>query len=193
MSRFLRVIGSWSLSLSLVLAPAVVSKASANPTESRIPEQVTQIAGYPFPKQVAGLSRMGKTDYNNPGLGFSIGYAKQSEAWADIYVYDLGKDLTAASQAAEVKDQLRMALGDTAYAVSAGAYEDAKVIAKAETDVFAKAHLTITQKRKTRHSYVFITVRGKNFVKIRFTASTSENPDQLADRFIAEYTRLLGK
>ena len=57
---------------------------------------------------------------------------------------------------------------------------------------FAKAHVAITQKGKTRDSFVFVTIRRGNFVKIRLTTA-ADNPDQLANRFASEYARLLGR
>ena len=89
-------------------------------------------------------------------------------------------------------DQRDAALKDIDSTVSSGSYQNAALIAKTEAASFAKAHVAITQNSKTRDSYVFVTVRKGNFVKIRLTTA-ADNPDRLADRFASAYTRLLGK
>ena len=189
-SRLLRLLGSWSLSLGLFLGPAFVSEAIAEPTRSPIPAQITQIDGYPFPAKIAGLPRRQRTDYNEAGLGFSVRYEVPGETWADIFIYDLGEDLTSVDTRKAAADHREMALGDIQTAVTAGTYQEAKVIAKAETTPYAMAHLTIAQKGKTRDSYVFITVSKENFVKIRYTTSAPD-ADQMAGKFAMEYARLL--
>jgi len=192
MSRLLRLLGSWSLYLGLTLTSVYASGAAAEPTRNPIPAQVTHIEGYPFPAKIAGLARGHKTDYNEPGLGFSVHYGKPGESWADIYIYNSGENLAAADPRKASAEQREIALGDIKTAVSAGSYQNATLIEKTEAAPFAKAHLAITQNRKTRDSYVFITLRKNNFVKIRLTTSAG-NPDQLAGKFAAEYARLLKK
>lgn len=190
MSRLLRLLGSWSFYLGVVIAPACVSQAAADPTRSPIPAQVSQVDGYPFPPKVAGLLRGQKTDYNSPGLGFSVRYEVPGQTWADIFIYDLGQDLTSEDTRQLSADQREIALGDIKMAVSAGSYQEAKVIAKADTPLYAQAHLTITQRGVTRDSFVFVTVNRKNFVKIRYTTSAN-NADQMADQFATEYAHQL--
>ncbi|PVE25242.1 hypothetical protein DC522_06855 [Microvirga sp. KLBC 81] len=176
----------------MFLGLVFVSQALAEPMRSPIPAQVTQIDGYPFPAKIAGLPRRQRTDYNEAGLGFSVRYEVPGETWADIFIYDLSEDLTSAEAQQAAADQREIALSDIQTAVSAGSYQEAKVIAKSEAVPYAMAHLTITQKGKTRNSYVFITVSRKNFVKIRYTTS-APNADQMADKFAAEYARLLSQ
>ncbi|KLK89773.1 hypothetical protein AA309_29495 [Microvirga vignae] len=192
MSRLLRLSGSWSLSLGLVFGLVFVSQAIAEPTRSPIPAHVTQIEGYPFPGKIAELPRRQRTDYSEAGMGFSVRYEIPGETWADIFIYDPGEDLTSAEPHQAAADQREIALGDIRTAVSTGSYQEAKVIAKAETAPYALAHLTITQKGKTRDSYVFITVSKKNFVKIRYT-TTAPDADQMAAKFAMEYARLLSR
>lgn len=192
MSRLLRLLGSWRFCLGLVLVPACVSQAAADPARSPIPAQVTQIDGYPFPVKIAGLPRGQKTDYNSPGLGFSVRYEVPGETWADIFVYDLGQDLASEDARQLAVDQREIALGDIRTAVSAGSYQDAKLIAKADSAPYARAHLAITQRGVTRDSFVFVTVNRKNFVKIRYTSS-AKDAVQMADQFAAEYARQLGR
>ncbi|WP_445505131.1 hypothetical protein [Microvirga sp. G4-2] len=192
MSRHLRLLGSWSLSLGVLLGLVFVSQAVAEPTRSPIPAQVTQIDGYPFPTKIAGLPRRQRTDYNEAGMGFSVRYEVPGETWADIFIYDLNEDLTSVDARQAAADQREIALSDIQTAVSAGNYQEAKVITKAETAPYAMAHLTITQKGKTRDSYVFIVVSKKNFVKIRYTTSAPD-ADQIAGRFAVEYARLLSQ
>lgn len=192
MSRLLRLLGSWSLSLSVFFGLAFVSQAVAEPTRSPIPAHVTQIDGYPFPAKIAGLPRRQRTDYNEAGMGFSVRYEIPGETWADVFIYDLGEDLTSVEAHQAAADQREIALGDIQTAVSAGSYQEAKVIAKTETAPYATAHLRITQKGKTRNSYVFITVSKKSFVKIRYTTSAPD-ADQMAGKFAVEYARLLSQ
>ena len=192
MSRFLRLLGSWSLSLGLIFASFCASESTAETTKSSIPAQVKQIDGYPFPADIAGFRRGQKADYNTAGLGFSVRYERSNSTWADIYIYDLGQNLKSADTRKASADQRDSALGDIDQAVSAGSYQSAKLIAKTEGPPFAKARLAITQKGTTRDSYVFVTVRKGNYVKIRLT-SAAENADQLASRFASEFVRLLGK
>ena len=192
MSRLLRLLGSWSFYLCLVLVPASLSQAAADPTRSPIPAQVSQIDGYPFPAKIAGLSRGQKTDYTSPGLGFSVRYEIPGESWADIFIYDLGQNLVSEDAHQISADPREIALGDIRNAVLAGSYQDAKLIAKADTGLYAKAHLTITQRGVTRDSFVFVMVDKKNFVKIRYTTS-AKNADQMADQFAMEYAGQLRK
>ncbi|HZH11896.1 MAG TPA: hypothetical protein VEZ24_16175 [Microvirga sp.] len=192
MSRLWRHCGLWTFYLGLILLPAWMSQAAADSTRSPIPAQVTQIDGYPFPTKIAGLPRGQKTDYNSPGLGFSVRYEIPGEAWADIFIYDLGQDLASEDARRISADQREIALGDIKTAVSAGSYQDAKLIDKADTVPYAKAHLTITQRGVTRDSFVFVTVNKKNFVKIRYTTS-AKDAVQMADQFATEYARQLAR
>jgi hypothetical protein len=192
MSRLLRLIGSGGLYLGLIFVPAYVSQADADPVRSPIPAQVTQIDGYPFPPKIAGLSRGQKVNYNAPGLGFSVRYETPNEGWADIFIYDLGQDLTSEDARELAAEQREAALSDIKTAVSAGSYQDAKLVAKADTASYAKAHLIITQRGVRRDSFVFITVSKGNFVKIRYTTS-AKNAGQSADQFATEYARQLKK
>jgi len=192
MSRLLRLLGSWSLCLSLILGSSYGSGAFAEATKSSIPAQVKQIDGYPFPERIGNLRRGQRTDYNSPGLGFSVRYETPSDTWADIFIYDLNEDLSAVDARKASHDQRDRALSDIDQGVSSGSYQNAALISKAEVAPFAKAHVAITQKGKTRDSYVFVTIHKNNFVKIRLTTS-SDKPDELADRFASEYARLLRK
>lgn len=192
MSRFLGLLNPRSFYLSLVLALALAPQAAAEPTRSPIPAQVTQIDGFPFPARIAGLPRGQKVDYNTPGLGFSVRYEISGEGWADIFIYDLSQDLTSADARQRAIQQRDAALSDIEAAVSAGSYQEAKLVTKADTASYASAHLVITQKGTTRDSFIFITVAKKSFVKIRYTTS-AENADKLAGSFAAEYARQLKK
>ncbi|WP_243368165.1 hypothetical protein [Microvirga solisilvae] len=192
MSRLLRLLGSWSFSLGLILVPAFTSQAVADPVRSPIPAQVTQVDGYPFPSKIAGLARGQKVDYNVPGLGFSVRYEMPGESWADIYIYDLGQDLASEDPRQLAAEQRDSALSDIKAHVSNGTYQEAKVVTKADTASYAKAHLSITQKNTTRDSFVFVTVAKKNFVKIRYTTS-AKNADRIAEQFASEYVRQLGQ
>ena len=190
MSHLLRFLGSWGFCLGLILVSTYVSRAGAEVVRSPIPAQVTQIDGYPFPAKIAGLSRGQKADYGTPGLGFSVRYEKSGEGWADIFIYDLDHDLTAANARQNSIEQRDVALDDINSAVSAGSYQEAKLVSKADADPYAKAHLVITQKGTVRASFIFITVAKENFVKIRYTTS-APNADKLAEKFASEYARLL--
>lgn len=190
MSRFFKLLGSWSLYLSLVWVQCFASTAFAEPTRHPIPPHVTQIAGYPFPAKLAGLQRGHRIDYNEPGQGFSVRYEAQGDTWADIYIYDLAEDLASMEPRKASIGQREQALGDIERVVSAGSYQSAKLIDKSEVKPFAKAHVSITQKGTTRDSYVFVTISRKKFVKIRLTTSAT-NADQIANRFSSEYARVL--
>ena len=192
MSRFLRLLGSWSLSLGLIFASFCAFESTAETTKSSIPAQVKQIDGYPFPADIAGFRRGQKADYNTAGLGFSVRYEKSNSTWADIYIYDLGQNLKSADTRKASADQRDSALGDIDQAVSAGSYQSARLIAKTEGPPFAKAHLAITRNDKILDSYVFVTVRKGKYVKIRLT-SAADNADQLASRFASEFARLLAR
>ncbi len=179
-----------SLYIALTLLGALVSPTLAQPTKSAIPATVTEINGYPFPPQLAGLPRLGKTDFHSSQWGFSVRYGN-SRTWADIYVYDGNKDLASAAPRKAAMNELQSALKEISSSVEAGGYDDAKLVDTSESNGFAKAHLTITQQQRTRASYVFITVRKANFVKIRLTTS-EENSDRLADKLLKDYAKLLG-
>lgn len=190
MSNILRLLGRWRFLLGLIVVPAYASQAAADPVRSPIPAQVTQIDGYPFPAKIAGLTRGQKVDYNSPGLGFSVRYEVPGETWADIFIYDLEQELASEDARELAADQREIAVDDIKNAVSAGSYQDAKLIAKADAASYAKAHLTITQKGVTRDSFIFVTVARKNFIKIRYTTS-AKNANQIADQFAGEYARQL--
>jgi hypothetical protein len=192
MSRLLRLLGSWSLYLSLVFAPVCASEAIAETTKSPIPAHVKHIDGYPFPAEIAGLRRGQRADYDISGLGFSVRYERPGETWADVYIYDLGQNLSSVDARKASVDQRDAALRDIDQAVSSGSYQSAALIAKTEAAPFATAHMAITQNGKTRDSYVFVTVRKGNYVKIRLT-TTANDPDRIAGRFASEYARLLSK
>ncbi|MGO4385907.1 hypothetical protein AB4Y85_00055 [Microvirga sp. 2YAF29] len=151
---------------------------------------MTQIDGYPFPRQLAGLPRLEKTDYHNAPLGFSVRYGN-AQTWADIYVYNHDKKLTSATARADAISERDSALEDISANVASGSYDDAKLINKSTAGGFTTAHLAITQRQQTRDSYVFVTVRNANFVKIRLTTN-QRNADKFADEFLKEYAKLLG-
>jgi len=192
MSGLWRLSCSWSFCLGLLLASVCVTQAAADPTRSPIPAKVTRIDGYPFPTRIAGLTRGQKTDYNTPGLGFSVRYESPGETWADIFIYDLGEDLSSEDARALAIEHREIALGDIENARKAGNYQDVKFIAKAELAPYAKAHVTITQRGVTRDSFVFVTVDQKNFVKIRYTTS-AKDAARMADQFATEYVRQLNR
>ncbi|MCG7394572.1 hypothetical protein MHY87_16830 [Microvirga sp. ACRRW] len=190
MSRLLRLLGSWSFYISLILVSGYSPQAAAEVTRSPIPAQVSQIDGYPFPARLAGLARGQKTDYGTPGLGFSVRYEIPGEGWADIYIYDLGHDLTSANARQNSIEQRESALSDIQAHVSKGTYQEAKLITKADANPYAKAHLEITQKGTTRSSFIFITVAKGNYVKIRYTTS-APNANRVVEKFASEYARFL--
>lgn len=192
MSRRRRLRGLWSFCLGLILAASGLTQAAAEITRGPIPAQVKQIDGYPFPTKIAGLERGQKTDYNTPGLGFSVRYEIRGETWADIFIYDLGEDPSSEDARELAIEQRDIALGDINSAYKAGSYQDVKLIAKTDTPPYAKAHLTITQRGVTRDSFVFVTVDKKNFVKIRFTSS-AKDAARMADQFATEYARQLNR
>jgi hypothetical protein len=190
MGWFKRFVCSLSLYLTVTACCAFGTSAIAQPTKSPISSEVTEINGYPFPQKLASLSRFEKTDYHSAKWGFSVRYG-DPQAWADIYIYNGARNLASGNARKEAASELEAALAEIAYSVSSGGYEDAKLIEKSETNGFAKAHLTITQRQQARDSYVFITVHKMNLVKIRVTTS-KKNPDQFADKLLTEYAKLLG-
>ncbi|WP_457094049.1 hypothetical protein [Microvirga sp. P5_D2] len=181
-------------SLSVYLAFALIctfgSPSVAQPTKSVVPAAVTEIDGYPFPRQLAGLPRLEQTDFHNPPLGFGVRYGN-AQTWADIYVYNRDKKLTSATARKDAASELESPLEEIAASVAGGGYDDAKLVDKSTTGGFATAHLSITQRQQKRDSYVFITVSKANFVKIRLTTNQG-SADQFADKLLKEYAKLLG-
>ncbi|MBB4039681.1 hypothetical protein GGR34_001323 [Microvirga flocculans] len=178
--------------MTAALALNYASEAVAQPTKSPIPSHAEQIDGYPFPKSIAGLLRGQRTDYDEPGLGFSVRYERPGETWADIFIYDLGESLSSVNARKMSLDQRDAALRDIDHGVSSGSYQNAALVAKSETTSYAKAHVAITQGGKTRDSYVFVTIHKGNFIKIRLTTA-ADNADELASRFASEYARIIGR
>ena len=152
-----------------------------------------QIGSFSFPGKIAGLSRTSKTDYRSAALGFSVRYTGIDDTWAEIYIYDREQDLTSGSALALSKAELASALGDIDESVSKGSYQSARVVDRSQEGAFAKAHLKIAQAGKTRDSYVFITVRHNNFVKIRLTSGDRKYADRIAQGFLTDYSGLLGE
>jgi len=195
MARLQRLVDLCRLCLCAALLSLVATQAFAQPTQSALPPdvKVVQIGSFSFPGKIAGLSRVSKTDYNSPGLGFSVHYTGIDDTWADIYIYDGEQDLASGSAVALAKAELASTLGTIEESVSSGGYQSAKVVDQSQDETFAKAHLKIAQAGKTRDSYVFITVRHKNFVKIRLTSGDRKYADRIAQGFLTEYSGLLGK
>jgi hypothetical protein len=189
-----RLTGPFRLCLCAILL-AFATGVLAEPTRSPIPPDVetVEIGGFFFPRKVAGLSRVSKTDYDSADLGFGVRYEGIDDTWADIYVYDLAQDLTSGAALSHARGELLSALRDIDAGVSSGAYQSANIVDRSEAGSFAKAHLKITQAGKARDSYVFITVHNRNFVKIRLTSGDRKYADRIAQRFLTEYSRVLGK
>jgi hypothetical protein len=189
-----RLSGPFRLCLCAILL-AFATGVSADPTQSPLPPdaKVVEIGGFFFPSKIAGLSRSSKTDYRSTALGFSVRYTGIDDAWADIYIYDREQDLASGSALAHAKAELASTLGDIDAGVSRGSYQSAKLVDQSQDETFAKAHLKIAQAGKTRDSYVFISVRHKNFVKIRLTSGDRKYADRIAQGFLEEYRQVLGK
>ncbi len=195
MATAFRLIDLGRLGLCAALLMLVPAGAFAQPIQSPIPPdaKVVQIGSFPFPRKIAGLSRTLKTDYRSAGWGFSVRYTGIDDTWADIYIYDREQDLASGSALAHAEAELASTLADIDAGVSRGSYESAKVVDRSQDETFAKARLKIAQAGKTRDSYVFITVRHENFVKIRLTSGDRKYADRIAQGFLEEYRQLLGK
>jgi hypothetical protein len=195
MAFVFRLISLGRLGLCAALLALVPAGAFAQPVQSPIPfdAKVVQIGSFPFPRKIAGLSRTLKTDYRSAGWGFSVRYTGIDDTWANIYIYDREQDLASGSALAHAKAELASTLGDIEAGVSRGSYESAKVVDQSEDGAFAKAHLKIAQAGKTRDTYVFITVRHENFVKIRLTSGDRKYADRIAQGFLTEYSEVLGE
>ena len=195
MAFVFRLISLCHLCLCAALLSLVATQAFAQPTQSALPPdvKVVQIGSFPFPRKIAGLSRTLKMDYRSAGWGFSVRYTGIDDTWADIYIYDREQDLASGSALAHAKAELASTLGDINAGVSRGSYQSAKVVDQSQDETFVKAHLKIAQAGKTRDSYVFVTVRHKNFVKIRLTSGDRKYADRIAQGFLTEYGGLLGK
>jgi len=146
-----------------------------------------------FPRVVGAMNRISKTDFSEAGLGFSVRYQGSNDSWADIYIYGDPQNLRSGSALSHARNELASALDAIDESVSRGSYESADVLGRSEAGSFAKAHLTLVRAGKTRDSYVFITVHKGNFVKIRLTSGDRTNADRIAQRFLADYSRVLGK
>ena len=182
MAFVFRLISLGRLGLCAALLALVPAGAFAQPVQSPIPfdAKVVQIGSFPFPRKIAGLSRTSKTDYRSAGWGFSVRYTGIDDTWADIYIYDREQDLASGSALAHAKAELASTLADIDADVSRGSYESAKIVDQSEDGAFAKAHLKIAQAGKTRDTYLFITVRHENFVKIRLTSGDRKYADRIA-------------
>lgn len=195
MAAVFRLIDLGRLCLCAALLSLVATHALAQPIQSALPPdvKVVQIGSFPFPHKIAGLSRAVKTDYRSAALGFSVRYVGIDDTWADIYIYDREQDLASGSALAHAKAELASTLADIDASVSRGTYQSAEVVGRSEDGAFAKARLKIAQAGKTRDSYLFITVRHKNFVKIRLTSGDRKYADRIAQGFLREYGELLGE
>jgi hypothetical protein len=171
----------------LVLCSALlfllVVPAAAQSTQSvDLPgTSVIDIKGFKFPGRISGLGRNKKTTYNVPGAGFSVSYGEPGDTWADIYIYDREMDLPMSSAA----------LRDVQTSVKLGIYQRADLVEVSTSGAFARAQVAITQNQQNRDSFLFVTARNGNFVKIRLTTGSDAHSKERAQRFLEDYSRVL--
>jgi hypothetical protein len=135
--------------------------------------------------------RQSKVDYKAPGLGFSVTYVDPGRSWADIYIYDKQLNLPSGPALPLAKEELEVALGDVETAVKSGIYQNAKVIGRSTSGVFAKGDLRITQGGTQRASSVFVTLHQGKFVKIRVTTNVDAASSRIAQSIASEYEQIL--
>jgi hypothetical protein len=181
----------------LVLCSALlfllVVPAAAQSTQSvDLPgTSVIDIKGFKFPGRISGLGRNKKTTYNVPGAGFSVSYGEPGDTWADIYIYDREMDLPMSSANPLAKNELQAALRDVQTSVKLGIYQRADLVEVSTSGAFARAQVAITQNQQNRDSFLFVTARNGNFVKIRLTTGSDAHSKERAQRFLEDYSRVL--
>jgi hypothetical protein len=192
MSRSAQRLILCGLYLCCALFTALPGEAFAQTVGTPLPlgPEVVEIEGYGFPPRIAGLARSTKTDFGSPDLGFSVRYGTSRDTWADIYVYDDPRVLSAGSLSLATRE-VDEAIEGVKALVDQGLYQRAAVRSRSTSGPFAAAHLTIVQGGRERESFVFVTTHNRRFIKIRLTAPPGNGAHALARRFVEEYGRTL--
>ncbi len=171
----------------LLLIPLNIS-ATAQETNKQASKQAYHdtTTGIKFPGQLGSLSYIKKQEYPNPALGISVRYALGKDVKADIYIYNLHtKNIGNNKITSPVINQLAQAVDDVYTVQKQGLYEDVKPypdtgklkfnFKKIKDKHFTWTALTYRQKgpqetnRKTRRSFIYLTSKNNQFIKIRYT------------------------
>ena len=151
MSRSAQRLILCGLYLCCALFTALPGEAFAQTVGTPLPlgPEVVEIEGYGFPPRIAGLARSTKTDFGSPDLGFSVRYGTSRDTWADIYVYDDPRVLSAGSLSLATRE-VDEAIEGVKALVDQGLYQRAAVRSRSTSGPFAAAHLTIVQGGRER-------------------------------------------
>lgn len=166
--------------------------------------------GIKFPRQLGSLGFIKKQKYPNPALGISVRYALGKDVKADIYIYNLNtKNIGNNKITTPVIDQLAQAVQDVYTVQKQGLYEDVKPYPdagklkfnykKIKEKSFTWTALTYRQKgphetnRETRRSFIYLTCKNDQFIKIRYTYMQSHGNigHQLFNSFMKALAREL--
>jgi len=190
MARTMRLAIFWSLCVFMTFSP---QQPAAQPVRSQIPLEipVVEIEGLGFPRQIAGLIRIWRTEYDQAGPRFSVTYGTPGYTWVDIFVYDKQLKSSSGSPLRLAQEEVQSTIGAAQEHVRLGNYQSATVQEQSTSGLFAKAHLKIVLGEKEHDSFVFATVHEGKLVKIRLTSASGAASRQLAERFLEEYSRVL--
>ena len=138
--------------------------------------------GWLFPKSLGGMKYAGRTDYGEPGLGYSLRYNGNGE-WADVYVYDGGQEDIGEGATAAAKGQAEQHLQFMLGRERRGELEDLRMpeagtVVKIGGIRYFTAGVQYTETRrvpvKEVDSTVAVTGRAGLFVKVRYSRPRGE-------------------
>lgn len=167
----------------LLLIPLNISA-----TAQEVKKEVYQdtVTGIKFPSQLGSLRFIERKKYPDPALGISLRYALGKDVKADIYIYNLNTDNIGNNKiTTPVINQLAQAVQDVYTVQKRGLYENVKPYPdtgkikfnykKIKEKRFTWTALTYSQKgpeetnRETRRSFIYLTSKKDQFIKIRYT------------------------
>ncbi len=142
-----------------------------------------------FPAKAGGLARVGRTDFEAraPGLGFSVRYSDGIRK-ADVYIYDKRMALEDGDRAGSEAER-DQAASDIETLVQRGNYEEAEILSRTtrplRQTLFATARAKIVDHGVELDSFVYVTIRGGKFLKVRYSAPAQRGSEARADAFVS--------
>lgn len=160
------------------------------------------LRGITFPENLAGFDR-GDTrsfEQQSPGLGQSVAYHRtQPRLTATAFVYDKGLQLVPADAERLAAAERDEATHDVEAAGRQGLYQRTERLEAGQMPgpdggpPQAFASFRLVREGAPQDSYLFVTVRRGNFVKVRVTGPSDPGTREAATAFAAEVARLAGR
>ncbi len=154
--------------------------------------------GIRCPAFVERLARAEEGNYEAQaaGMGVGVGY-RGGNTFANLYIYDRGRSgLPSGATTPVARQELDSALADIQAIVRAGRYKSARVVRQFEvkdgpSTLYIGAQIAVEQAQGTAmlDSFLFVTVRGSNYVKIRYSTAAHDGSAGEAERFARAFVR----